>query len=183
MNEAIKRLHRAKLVPAFISIAFGIVLIIARSSAMEVVIRIAAGMLIACGVGCVLMLFFAPVKESMQLTVGGMMALAGVLAWIGSSALVNLFPILLGIGLILNGLSNLAPLSAPGENAGTAVIVIFSLLMIVGGAFIAFNHNAMKDLLMLYIGIGYVINGIFDLIILHRVKDVLMSVEKLSEEE
>ena len=50
-NELIKRLHRAKLVPAVISIAFGIALIIARQSAMEVIVKIAAAMLIACGVG------------------------------------------------------------------------------------------------------------------------------------
>ena len=47
MNEMIKRLHRAKLIPALISIAFGIALILARRSAMTVVVKIAAGMLMA----------------------------------------------------------------------------------------------------------------------------------------
>jgi uncharacterized membrane protein HdeD (DUF308 family) len=175
MNELIKRLHRAKLVPALISIAFGVALIIARRSAMEVIIKIAAGMLFACGVGSVLMYLFSPAKESMQLTVGGMMAAAGVLGWLCSDMLVNLFPILTGIGLILNGLSNMAPLSTPGENAGTGLILIFSILMIVGGLFIVFHPAAVEDMLMVYIGIGYVVNGIFDLIILYRVKEVLAS--------
>ena len=43
MNEMIKRLYRTKLVPALLSIGFGIALIIARQSAMEVIVKIAAG--------------------------------------------------------------------------------------------------------------------------------------------
>ena len=175
MNVMIKRLHRAKLVPAFVSIAFGIALIIARQAAMDVVVKIAAAMLIACGVGCVLMFLFAPVKESMQLAVGGLLAVIGLLGWFNSGFIVDLFPILTGIALILNGLSNLAPLSAPGENAGTFLIILFSVLMIAGGLFIIFNREVALPVLMVYMGVCYVINGILDLIILHQVKTVLMS--------
>ena len=85
-NELIKRLHRAKLVPAVISIAFGIALIIARQSAMEVIVKIAAAMLIACGVGCVLVYLFGPVKDSSQFVVGGFAALIGFLAWFNSGS-------------------------------------------------------------------------------------------------
>ena len=175
MQEIIKRLHRAKLVPALISVVFGIALILARRSAMSVMVKIAAGMLIACGVGCVLMYLFAPVRESMQLLVGALLALFGLVGWFNTDAVVDLFPILTGITLVLNGLSNLAPLGAPGENAGTGLILVFSILMIAGGLFIVFHPAAVENMLMVYVGIGYVINGIFDLILLHRVKTYLLS--------
>lgn len=175
MNEIITRLHRTKLVPAVISIAFGIALIIARSAAMEVVVKITAGMLIACGVGCVLMFLFAPVKESMQLAIGGLAAAIGFLVWFNSDFVVRLFPILTGIYLVLNGLSNLAPLSMPDENAGRGLIILFSVLMFIAGLFIIFHPAAVEDTLMLIVGISYVVNGILDLILLHRVKDILLN--------
>ena len=175
MNEMIKRLHRAKLVPALASIVFGIALIIARKSAMDVMVKIAAGVLMAAGVGCVLMFFFAPIKDSFQLAVGGIIAVTGLLVWIYSNAVVDMFPILAGIGLILNGLSNLAPLGNPENNAGAAWIVIFSVLMIAAGLFIIMKRAEVENLLMVYIGVCYTFNGILDMILLYRVKNFLMS--------
>ena len=175
MQETIKRLHRTKLVPAFMSIAFGIALIIARRAAMDVMVKIAAGMLIVCGVGCVLMYFVAPVKESMQLTVGALIAVIGILGWAYTETIIDFFPILTGITLILNGLSNLAPLGTPEGDAGKGVIVVFSMLMIAGGLFIAFHPASAENMLIIYIGVSYIVNGVFDLILLHRAKNILMS--------
>ena len=175
MNEMIKRLYRTKLVPALLSIGFGIALIIARQSAMEVIVKIAAGFLIACGIGCVLMYLFSPVRDSMQLLVGGFMALIGFLAWFNSGFVVDLFPIFTGIALVLNGMSNMATLSNPGFSSGRTLTVIFSVLMIAGGLFILFRPAAVEGMLMVYIGICFVINGIFDLILLRRAKEVLMN--------
>lgn len=175
INDAIKRLHRAKLVPALISIAFGIALIIARQAAMDVAVKIAAGMLIACGVGCVLMYFFAPVRESMQLGVGAFMLLIGFIAWFNAEAIVHLFPIFAGISLTLNGMSNFASLKNPEGNPGTWLVVLFSALMIAGGVFIIFHPASVENMLMVYIGICYIINGIFDVILLYRVKNFLLS--------
>ena len=175
MNGIVKRLLRAKLVPALLSIVFGIVLIIARRSAVEIAVKIAAGMLVACGIGCLLMYLFAPVRESMQLVVGGFLAAVGLLAWFNTDLVVDLFPILTGITLILNGLSNFAPLTSPGENAGTSMIVVFSVMMILGGLFIIFHRGAAIDVLMIYMGVIFIVNGILDLVLLHRVKDILLS--------
>jgi len=176
VSELIKRLYRAKLVPAILSIAFGIALIITRQSAMEVVVKIAAGMLIACGVGCVLVYLFGPIKDSSQFIVGGILALIGFLAWFNSGFVVGLFPIIAGIVLLLNGMSNLATLNMPDVEGGNRVlIVIFSVLMIAGGIFILCRPAAIEGALMVYIGIGYLVNGIFDLILLYRAKTILMN--------
>ena len=174
-NELIKRLHRAKLVPAVISIAFGIALIIARQSAMEVIVKIAAAMLIACGVGCVLVYLFGPVKDSSQFVVGGFAALIGFLAWFNSGFVVGLFPIITGIVLLMNGLSNLATLSAPGFYPNRGLIVVFSVLMIAAGIFILIRPAAFEGALMVIIGISYLVSGIFDLILLYQAKNILMS--------
>ena len=175
MEEAIKRLHRAKLVPALISIAFGIALILARRSAMTVAVKITAGLLMAGGVGCVLMYLFGPVKEPMTLGVGAIMALVGILVWFNDDIVVDLFPILTGVGLACNGLSNMASLGLAGYYEGKWLVILFSLIMIVGGVLIAFHPKFMEDALMIYIGVGYAVNGVFDLILLHQVKDVLLN--------
>lgn len=182
MEETIKRLHRSKLVPALISIVFGIALILARRSAMTVAVKITAGLLLAGGVGCVLMYLFGPVREPMMLGVGIMMALVAVLVWFNDDMVVDLFPILTGVGLACNGLSNMASLGVAGYYKGKWLVILFSLIMIVGGMLIAFHPKFVEDALMIYIGAGYAVNGVFDLILLHQVKDALLNItEKVKD--
>ena len=176
MENAIKSLHRAKLVPALLSIAFGVALIIARKGAMDVAVKIGAVMLMAAGAGGLAMFLFGPVKEKMNLVVGGILAVLGILAWACSETLVDLFPVIAGITLILNGMSNLATLSQTPEKeyAGTWLIVLFSVIMIAGGVFILWHPAQVEDFLLVYVGISYIVNGLFDLIILYRVKRFLL---------
>lgn len=172
MNERIRQLHRAKLLPAITSIAFGIALIIARKGAMDVAIKIGAVMLGLCGLGCILMYITGKVRELPQMCIGCLLLLAGVLCWIYSGVLVDIFPIITGIGLILNGLSNLAAVKA--ENAGAGLVLLFSMLMVAGGVMIIVYSRAMEDPLLIWLGVGYILNGLMDLILMYRVKDVLM---------
>ncbi|MBR0266005.1 MAG: hypothetical protein IJQ71_01065 [Clostridia bacterium] len=175
MNERIRQLHRAKLLPAITSIAFGIALIIARKGAMDVAIKIGAVMLGLCGLGCILMYITGKVRELPQMCIGCLLLLAGVLCWIYSGVLVDIFPIITGIGLILNGLSNLAATREYSGNGGAGLIVLFSILMIAGGVLIIIYANRMVGPLMIYMGIGYILNGLMDLTLMYRVKDVLMN--------
>lgn len=172
MNEKIKQLHRAKLVPAITSLLFGIALIIARRGAMDVAIKIGAVMLGLAGVACIMMFLSGKVRETPQMVIGCLLLLGGVLAWIYSGVLVDIFPILTGIGLILNGLSNLAAVKA--ENAGAGLVLLFSILMVAGGVMIIVYSRAMEDPLLIWLGVGYILNGLMDLILMYRVKDVLM---------
>ena len=152
MNERIRQLHRAKLLPAITSIAFGIALIIARKGAMDVAIKIGAVMLGLCGLGCILMYITGKVRELPQMCIGCLLLLAGVLCWIYSGVLVDIFPIITGIGLILNGLSNLAATREYSGNGGAGLIVLFSILMIAGGVLIIIYANRMVGPLMIYMG-------------------------------
>ena len=175
MNEAIIKLHRAKLVPAVSSFIFGIALIIARKSAMDVAIKIAAAMLMIGSVGCLLMYFFGPVNhESPQLGIGIAMACVGVLVWFISETLVDLFPGIAGITLLLNGMSNLFILRSPEEQTQNWVVILISAVMVVGGFLILLQPAAIADALMIYIGVSYVLNGILDLLLMHLAKDALL---------
>ena len=178
MNETIVRLLRGKLAPAVCSILFGVALIIARRSAMDVLVRATAVIIAVGGLAGVLQYFFGPVKDRMQLSLSVFALAFGVLCWFIAGTLVDIFPILAGIMLILNGLSNLAPLSSPADSAGTPLVVLFSILMIGGGLFIVFHPAAAENMLMVYIGVCYILNGIFDLILLHRMKEILLPGDK-----
>ena len=175
MNEAIKQLHRAKLIPAITCLAFGIALIIARKGAMDVVVKIGAVMLGLCGVACIMMYLSGKVRELPQMIIGCILLIAGVCAWIYSAALVDFFPVITGIGLVLNGLSNLAALSNSEDNAGKGLILIFAALMIAGGVLIIINSRTVAEPLMIYMGIGYVVNGLLDLTLMYRMKNVLLN--------
>ena len=99
----------------------------------------------------------------------------GFLAWFNAGFVVGLFPIITGIVLLMNGLSNLATLSAPGFYPNRGLIVFFSVLMIAAGIFILIRPAAFEGALMVIIGVSYLVNGIFDLILLYQAKNMLMS--------
>ena len=107
-------------------------------------------MLMIGGVGCLLMYFFGPVNhESPQLGIGLAMAAAGVLGWFISETLVDLFPGIAGITLLLNGMSNLFILRSPEEQTQNWVVILISAVMVVGGFLILLQPAAIADALMI----------------------------------
>lgn len=60
------------------------------------------------------------------------------------------------------------------ENAGAGLVLLFSILMVAGGVMIIVYSRAMEDPLLIWLGVGYILNGLMDLILMYRVKDVLM---------
>lgn len=175
MNEAIVRLHRAKIVPVVLSILFGAALVIARRSAMDAVIRIAAALLVIGGVGSLCLYFFGPIRrENTQLAVGVLLAGTGVLLWLLAGTLVDIFPGIAGVTLILNAFSNLGILSSPEEQTDKWVVLLVSALMAVGGLTILLHPRAIENILLIFIGLAFIVNGILDLVLMHLAKEALL---------
>ncbi len=173
MNETVKRFMRNKMVPALLSIATGVALIIARGKALEVLVKIIGGLVLAGGVGFLYMYLFGPARDLMQLGMTLCCAVAGILCLTNTRLVVDFFPILMGIILILNGLSNLA--GAWANRDESILFGIMSVVVIVLGILVIMHPGVMADAIVLYAGIAYTINGLFDLIMLYRIRKTLTS--------
>ena len=172
MNETLKRLLRSKFVPALMSVMLGIVLIIARRSALTLLVQIIAVMLFIGAAGCITLFFFGPVRDVTQIYLGAFLAIIGILVYSNAEGLTYVFPIIMGVMLMLNGLGNLGQAFAPPER--DIIGAVLAGLVILFGILILFHPGTMADAIVMYIGIFYVLNGLFDLFMLHRIRDDLL---------
>lgn len=171
MKYMIKDLMKGKLVPALISIALGIIIILARKSALDVLVKVVGGLAITCGIAfiAIYMTRQDPDKGNLQMVIGMAViaALAGLILIFFAETIVDFFPTLMGIFLILNGLSNLVGAGADEDNRVMAGImgvisILFGILLVAKPGFIV---NA----IMIYIGAFFIVNGLMDLFLVKRV--------------
>lgn len=171
MEYKVKQLMNSKLVPAVMSIVMGIILIIARRSAVDLLVKIAGGLVIAAAVGFIVVYLTRPDKEagnlSMVLVSAGAAALIGILVITFAQDIVNIFPVLMGLYLILNGLSHLTAGYADPENRVLAVIM--GVLVIALGILIVFRPGFMVNTIMIFIGAAFIVNGASDLLMQKRI--------------
>ncbi len=165
-----RELLRNKLMSAVMSVALGIVIIIARRAALDLLVKIIGGLILAGGVAFAAIDLIRPETATnlkMDLTVSGLAVLAGIILITCAEGIVDFFPTMMGVFLILNGLSHLAVAGTDSENRILAgilgvAIIILGLLIVMRPGFIA-------DAIMVFIGASFVVNGIFDLVMVKRV--------------
>jgi len=172
----VRQLLKGKIVPAVGSILLGIALVFARRSGFDLLVRIAGWLFIAGGVGYMLNYLFRKDREGytigMALSAALMAVVIGALLVYYAEDVVNFFPILMGLALVLNGLSNL---TAARFYLGSRVIIsLMSLLLIVCGVLVMTHPGNMVNALAVYMGIFLVINGIFDLFMLWKIREELL---------
>ena len=170
MMYRIRELLRGKLMAALLSIALGIVIIIARRAALDLLVKIMGGLVITVGVAMVAVYLTRPDPSrgnlKMVLMVAGVAALAGLLLITCAETVVDFFPTMMGILLILNGLSHLAAAGVVPENrfvtvASGVIAVAFGVLLVMRPGFIA-------DAMMIYIGAFFILNGLMDLAVVRQ---------------
>lgn len=176
MNETMIRLLRKKIVPAVLSVIMGIVIVIARRAALDFMVKIIGGMTILGGLAFLAIYFARADREpgALRLTVfmAAVAALIGVLLIIYAGNVVDFFPVMMGFFLILNGLSNLAESYMDHDNRLLSVLI--GAASIIFGVLIVMRPGWIADAVMIWLGVFFVFNGIFDLALLHKVKRHLL---------
>ena len=170
MEYRVKQLLNSKLVPAVLSIILGIIIVIARRSAVDLLVKIVGGVVIAAAVGFIVIYLTRPDKEAgnlkMVLISAAVAALIGILIITFAESVVNVFPILMGLYLILNGLSHLTAGYADPENR--VIAVIMGVLVIALGLLIVVQPSFLVNTIMIFIGAAFIVNGISDLLMEKR---------------
>ena len=144
MKENIRTLMKGKLIPAILSIVLGIVLIIARRAALDVLVKIVRILIAVAGLAFIIAYFVrGDSNGKLQLTVGpaAVAVIFGIVLFFCASAVVDFFPILMGV-----------------------IVVIFGVLIVLRPGFVA-------DAVMVFIGAFFIVNGLFDLFIVKRYND------------
>lgn len=170
MENKFRDLLKGKLLPAVLSIVLGIVIIIARRAALDLLVKIVGGLILAGGVVFAVLNLVRPERSAnlkADLICSVLAVLFGIVLIVCAPSVVDFFPIMMGIFLILNGLSHLAEAGADQENR--LIAGILGVAIIVLGVLIVMRPGFIADAIMIFIGIAFVVNGIFDIVMVRRV--------------
>lgn len=170
MEYRINQLLKGKMIPAVLSIALGIVIIIARRAALDLLVKIVGGMVIAAAVGFVVMYLTKKDTEELSLPMvlgtAAATALIGILLITFAANIVDIFPIIIGIALVLNGLSHMAVAYVNPESR--LLVGIMGTLAIILGLLIVFRPGFLVNMIMVVIGASLIVNGLMDIAVVQK---------------
>ena len=170
MEYRFRELLKNKTVNALLSVALGIVIIIARRAALDLLVKIIGGLILTGGLAYLAINVIRPDTTATlktDLIIAGLAMLAGVILILCAEGIVDFFPTLMGIFLILNGLSHLGLAGADRENR--VLSTVMGVVIIVLGVLIVFRPGIIADAIMIFIGASFLVNGLFDLFMMKRV--------------
>ena len=166
MYEKIRRVLEDKAVMAFVSIIFGGILIIKKRSALDGLVKV-LGILLLVAAGAFIVMY---IKNRGGLQLGGALAtgVIGLFLVMKPVTVVNFFPVIIGLVLLLNGLFDLSAALARKKygEGGYFFSFLFALLTMAAGLMLLLHPGYVANRLVLFAGIVLVINGLFDLLML-----------------
>ena len=125
-----------------------------------------AAMLLAAGAAYVIYYFIGNNREGVRLGYAAAAAVAGLVLVLRPASVLNIFPILAGAALVINGISNLVQASS-GDTAPSYSRIV-AIVIIIIGALLIFRPFRIWDALVFIMGAALVLNGLADLDIVRR---------------
>jgi uncharacterized membrane protein HdeD (DUF308 family) len=175
MRENVRLLARNKIVFSVLSIVLGVVFIVARREALDVIIKIVGVLLTVSGLALLLTWVFRrdAVENNPKLTVpvALMTIMIGVLVFFLAPTIRDMFPTIMGVILILNGMSHVAAAFLSPYSRFFAVLM--GIITIVLGFLIVMHPGSMADAIMIYIGAFFILNGLFDLSVIWKLNSAI----------
>ena len=176
MDYRVKQLMKGKLVPAVLSIVLGIVIIIARRAAVDVLVKVIGGLTAAAGIGFFMVYLTREDKSAGNLKMVAictiLMILVGALLFVFAANIVDIFPIIMGIYLILNGLSHMTEGYVDSDNR--LIASLMGIVLIALGVLIVLQPGFLVNTIMIFIGAAFVVSGISDILLVIRVNGGLL---------
>lgn len=160
----LRNLMQNKAIMAAASILFGIYLIIARSAALYTLIRILGFGLLGPGLVYLVFYFGDRRRDRTSLIYAGVAGAAGLLIMLIAPSIVNFFPVLAGILLILSGGADLLSLRGYGDTKSK----VLPIVLIVLGLLIVTHPGAIAGVVVAIAGGAFILNGLTDLNIIRK---------------
>ena len=161
-----QRIMKNKTAVAVASIVAGVYLMIARRHAVITLIHMLGFALFAVAAVYLVLYFTDPNRDRMKLGYAGGAAVLGLLARWLAPAIINLFPVLLGLAIIAAGISNLT--AARNLNTPKASWIGPALTILLG-AVILFHPGSVISTFIFIGGAALVLNGLTELDMIRRI--------------
>ena len=158
---------RSKATGSIASIVLGVVLIVLQQSALDWVVVVTGGIMLAYAAIYAIMYFTNSARDTFSLGGAAVGALMGLVFVLAPGFVVDLFPIFMGVALMLNGAVNfMFSLTALRATSSMWLLAAaMSILVAVLGAIMVARPGAIVDMLVMFMGAALVVSGIAGLVL------------------
>ncbi len=170
MSKFLKNLVSSKIVMALLSVVLGVILLIVQGGALTLIVKATAIVFIGAGVGYAILFLLNKKRSNTMLACSVIVLILGVLFLIRPDIIVNFFPVILGVYLIIEGLTNLLASLQHKKRKGFLVGLILAILTIIVGVYLIFRAGTVMNIVVIIAGISLIVNGLTDLFALKAFK-------------
>jgi len=166
LSIRVKKMSIVSIIFSILFIAIGIFLLLKPETAINIICYVLGVLLILWGVVSMIQFFSDKTSESylsISFIFGAFMFIFGLIILIKPEIIASIIPLLLGIWMLINGVTKLSYSLTINKLSNATVSIIGSILIIILGVLLIFNPFAGAKSLVQIIGISFIVYSVIDL--------------------
>ena len=185
-SVSVKKMNITSIIFSVLFLILGILLLCRPGDALNIVSYSLGGMLIIWGV--IQMIQFFIKKDSQNyfdfsFVVGIFVSIFGVIILLKPRIIADIIPLMLGIWMIINGVTKLAYSLTINKKSKSLSTIIISIAILVVGLLLVINPFAGAEILTQLIGIALIVYSILDLVEVIFIKKTTKKIDILIEKK
>ena len=174
MKETLKRIKADVILSAILCVALGVILMIWPTQVTKVLCYILAAILCVMGIGHVISYMRNKLESRLGLATGIALVILGVWILVQPLNFAKIFPVVIGVVLLMHGLEDLRMTIEAKQNGDTAWGILL-LITILNFAI------EMVQIAMVIVGIALIYDGLSDLFVVYRVAGAVKAAKQAAE--
>lgn len=169
MKDFVNSIIKNKAIMAVLSILLGIILIVRQGAAVADLVRILGVLLLIAAVVNLITWLAEKKEERSNASLAGVIvcAIFGLIFTTTPGWLVALFPVLMGLAIIISSIVNITGLLQSGVRFGLFTpSLVMSIISLILGIVVLFHPGATANIIIALVGITFLANGIADLMMI-----------------
>ena len=177
MKETLKRIKADVILSAILCVALGVILMIWPTQVTKVLCYILAAILCVMGIGHIISYMRNKLESRLGLATGIALILVQPLNF------AKIFPVVIGVVLLMHGLEDLRMTIEAKQNGDTAwgILLLITILNFAFGILLIWKAIEMVQIAMVIVGIALIYDGLSDLFVVYRVAGAVKAAKQAAE--
>ena len=178
MKETLKRIKADVILSAILCVALGVILMIWPTQVTKVLCYILAAILCVMGIGHIISYMRNKLESRLGLATGIALVILGVWILVQPLNFAKIFPVVIGVVLLMHGLEDLRMTIEAKQNGDTAwgILLLITILNFAFGVLLIW-----KAIEMVLVGIALIYDGLSDLFVVYRVAGAVKAAKQAAE--
>lgn len=183
MKETLKRIKADVILSAILCVALGVILMIWPTQVTKVLCYILAAILCVMGIGHIISYMRNKLESRLGLATGIALVILGVWILVQPLNFAKIFPVVIGVVLLMHGLEDLRMTIEAKQNGDTAwgILLLITILNFAFGILLIWKAIEMVQIAMVIVGIALIYDGLSDLFVVYRVAGAVKAAKQAAE--